>query len=428
MKKLFLLLLFSVISVGNFLCAGEKWLSPPDKRWMLKLEPALEKAKKENKFVYVLQTGSDWCGWCVKLEKQVLAQKLFSELAKKHLVMVYLDFPSKKVPMPAEQREYNKSIAAKLKFSGGYPQAKILDADGNEIFELRGYQQEKLYISKLYKGLKLPNAPEFPAKTEFSLESSKGKKVNGSVSFIAWGTSPQEVNKPFSSVEEVKLVPGQKIYFKVRYQLPKKFRATLVLYGMDDLKLRRINGKKIEQSGIYLVSAIAPDRVCRWKYISANILPADQSYRAIRVSIDSAILVSESGLSSEEKAARKEKIQAMHDLYRKAKFKIISWGYSAETATKPFSPNTTIRVKRNKQVYFKIRYQLPKKTPCLIFVKCDKLYSYSPSGFEASSGVLTRLISCRTPGKRDKLQVYLMPQGQEQMDNIVQIPCNIIWE
>ena len=294
--------------------------------------------------------------------------------------------------------------------------------------DISGYKREKIYISRLYSGLKLPNAPEFPAKTEFSLESSKGKKVNGSVSFIAWGTSPQEVNKPFSSVEEVKLVPGQKIYFKVRYQLPKKFRATLNLYGVDNVKLRRINGKKIEQSGIYLVSAIAPDRVCSWKYISANILPADRSYRAESVSIDSAILVSESGLSIEEKAARKEKFQAMHDLYRKAKFKIISWGYSAETATKPFSPDTTIRLKCDKRVYFKIRYQLPKKTPCLIFVKCDKLYSYSPSGFEASSGVLTRLISCRTPGKRDKLQVYLMPQGQEQMDNIVQIPCNIIWE
>lgn len=429
MKRIHYLLFALALFAGTFLGAAEKWLSPPDKRWMLKLEPALEKAKKEKKFVYVMQTGSDWCSYCLDLEEKVLAKKLFSDLAKKHLVMVYLDFPSEKVPMPKEQREYNKALRKKLNFGPGYPEAKILDADGNVVFTANGYSPERVYISELYNGLKLPDPPQFPSVAKLIFKSADGSAdKTGSVEFIAWGTSPDKVDRHFSAAEDIKIAPRQRIFFKLRYQLPKKFRANLVITGMDDSKILRAQGKKIDQSGTYIVSAVAADRNAMWWGMRVSAFPPDRNYTAATEIAECAIQVTAQELSPEENAARNRRVAEYKKLYRQSKFQIISWGYNENAVNRPFDPKKTIRAKKGKQIYFKIRYQLPKKKASVIWVQSPKGYSFSLSGYEAQSGVITRSISCLTPGKRDHLQVTLRPRGLEEFKNIVQIPCNIIWE
>jgi protein disulfide-isomerase len=429
MKKILFPFFGLLFLTGSFLNGAEKWLSPPDKRWMLKLEPALERAKKEKKFVYVMKTGSDWCSYCLTLEEKVLSQKRFSELAKKHLVMVYLDFPSAKVPMPKEQREYNNALREKLNFGQSYPEAKILDADGNEIFTVKGYSPEKLYISKLYTGLKLPDPPKFPSAAKLTFKSADGSAdKTGFVEITAWGTSPDAVNRPFSAVEEIKIAPRQRIFFKLRYQLPKKFRANLIITGTDDSKILRAQGKKIDQSGTYIVSVVAAERSEMWWGIKVSAFPLDRNYTAATAINECAIGVTAQELSPEKNAARNKRVAEYNKLYRQSKFQIISWGYDEKAVNRPFDPQKTIRAKKGRQIYFKIRYQLPKKNSSIIWVKSPKGYSFSASGYEAQSGVITRFVSCLSPGKRDHLQVTLLPKGLEEFDNIVQIPCNIIWE
>lgn len=60
--------------------------------WTDNLEAAKAQAKKENKKILLDFTGSDWCGWCKKLDAEVFSKAEFKEYADKHLVLVEVDF------------------------------------------------------------------------------------------------------------------------------------------------------------------------------------------------------------------------------------------------------------------------------------------------------------------------------------------------
>ena len=82
-------------------------------------------------------TGSDWCGWCIKLNKEVFSQPDFAEYAKKNLVLVEVDFPRQKEQTDA-QKKANQALQEKYKVEG-YPTIVVLDAEGKKVGEL-GYQ------------------------------------------------------------------------------------------------------------------------------------------------------------------------------------------------------------------------------------------------------------------------------------------------
>ena len=151
-KFLFRLILF--LSLFSLLSAEEapdtsRWAKGPSREWHLTLESAQASAAKKNKKIYVLFTGSDWCGFCVKLKKEVLTNGRFKSYAKKNLELVYIDFPRKKKSMPAEQREYNSALRQKLGGGGGVPSALILDASGKVIGKVSGYRPLKQYMASL---------------------------------------------------------------------------------------------------------------------------------------------------------------------------------------------------------------------------------------------------------------------------------------
>ena len=216
MNKVWIGLMLCLLAFGSL--AEENWRRGPDNTWMIKLEPALEKARRENKFVYVLNTGSDWCGFCKVLMRDVLSRPLFTEFARKHLVLVYLDQPSKKVAMPQSQRDYNRATARKLSFGGGVPSARLLDADGKPVAYLSGYMAEPLYITNLCKKLNINELPEFPAKVETTLiprKKNTNRKFAASIQLAAWGYSPDQVDKPVSLGEVITVPPGKELFFKV---------------------------------------------------------------------------------------------------------------------------------------------------------------------------------------------------------------------
>lgn len=123
-KMVILLLVFSA-----FVSASEGWMTD--------FKAAAEKATKENKPIFANFTGSDWCIWCIKLEREVLSKKAFKEFAKDNLVLLMLDFPSKKKQDP-ELKKQNKKLADKYKIKG-FPTILILNGKG-EIIAETGYQ------------------------------------------------------------------------------------------------------------------------------------------------------------------------------------------------------------------------------------------------------------------------------------------------
>ena len=63
--------------------------------WHTDLQKAITVAQKEKKPLMLFFTGSDWCGWCHKLQKEVFFQDPFKKWAKENVVLVEVDFPSK---------------------------------------------------------------------------------------------------------------------------------------------------------------------------------------------------------------------------------------------------------------------------------------------------------------------------------------------
>jgi thioredoxin-related protein len=105
--------------------------------WQTDLPKAQAQAKTEKKLVLLDFTGSDWCGWCIKLNKEVFSQPEFIEYAKKNLILVEVDFPRKKT-LSAAQKQANDALAKRFQIRG-YPTIIVLNAEGKKVAEL-GYQ------------------------------------------------------------------------------------------------------------------------------------------------------------------------------------------------------------------------------------------------------------------------------------------------
>lgn len=101
--------------------------------WETNWEVAKARAKAENKFILINLTGTDWCGWCIKLEKEVFSQKAFKDFAAANVVMMEADFPKKK-ELSAELKTQNAALK-KQYLLGGYPTVLLLDAEGKKISE-----------------------------------------------------------------------------------------------------------------------------------------------------------------------------------------------------------------------------------------------------------------------------------------------------
>jgi protein disulfide-isomerase len=139
MKKIIL----GLIASGALLQAGAEEL-----HWLTDLPKAQEQAKTENKLVMLDFTGSDWCGWCIKLNKEVFSKPEFAEFAAKNLVLVEVDFPRAK-PQSADLKKANQALQEKYKIEG-YPTIIVLNSAGKKVGEL-GYEPggPKAFIAKL---------------------------------------------------------------------------------------------------------------------------------------------------------------------------------------------------------------------------------------------------------------------------------------
>ena len=99
--------------------------------WMTDYTKALAKAKKEKKVVLADFTGSDWCGWCVKLKDEVFSKPEFQAWAKQHVVLLELDFPKKK-QLPDDLKKQNEKLQQEYRIEG-FPTIVFIDAKGKAV-------------------------------------------------------------------------------------------------------------------------------------------------------------------------------------------------------------------------------------------------------------------------------------------------------
>lgn len=95
--------------------------------WYTDINQAYDLSRKEHKPVFGFFTGSDWCGWCHKLEAVVFDKPGFQAWAKKNVILLELDFPRGK-KLPEQLTNQNNSLQQFFKVQG-YPTVWIFDLD-----------------------------------------------------------------------------------------------------------------------------------------------------------------------------------------------------------------------------------------------------------------------------------------------------------
>jgi len=104
--------------------------------WSTDYKRSQQEAKASHKLVLLNFTGSDWCGWCIKLDKEIFSKPEFAEYAAKNLVLVELDFPRRK-QLSDMVRHQNVEMAEQFQIQG-FPTIIVLNGEGQKVGEL-GY-------------------------------------------------------------------------------------------------------------------------------------------------------------------------------------------------------------------------------------------------------------------------------------------------
>ena len=102
-----------------------------DGTWLTDFEAAKTAAAEAGKPILINFSGSDWCGWCIKLDKEVFAKPEFIDYAKENLILVNADFPDKK-KLPEKEAAQNKALYATYGIQG-FPTVILVDATGKVI-------------------------------------------------------------------------------------------------------------------------------------------------------------------------------------------------------------------------------------------------------------------------------------------------------
>lgn len=111
MKKTIFILLISVFTTV--------FVSAQELTWHTDVSKASEFAVKENKPLLMFFTGSDWCGWCVRLQKEVFFTDEFKKWANDNVVLLELDFP-RRTPQDDNLKAQNRQLQSMFKVRG-YP-------------------------------------------------------------------------------------------------------------------------------------------------------------------------------------------------------------------------------------------------------------------------------------------------------------------
>ena len=128
---------FILLASAAATLAGSVRAEDAKSAWLTNYNKALEQAKAENKAVLMNFTGSDWCGWCIKMVKDTLSQKEFTDYAAKNLVLVEVDFPNKK-EQSAEIKKQNAELQKQFD-AKGFPTFVLVDKDGKALGKQVGY-------------------------------------------------------------------------------------------------------------------------------------------------------------------------------------------------------------------------------------------------------------------------------------------------
>ena len=129
--------LIALIMISACIAENPKGNTEDGINWFTNLEEAQEIAKEKNIPIFIHFTGSDWCGWCWKLEEEVYSKPAFQDYVAENMVMVTIDFP-RDIKQSEEVVAYNRALATRFNIKG-FPTVQLLNSNGSAIAQT-GFQ------------------------------------------------------------------------------------------------------------------------------------------------------------------------------------------------------------------------------------------------------------------------------------------------
>ncbi len=156
--------------------------------WTSDFAAAKKQAAESNKDLLIDFTGSDWCGWCIKLKDEVFKHDEFKDGVKDTFVLVEIDFPRDKSKLSEETHKQNADLGKQYGVQG-YPTIVLADAGGRP-YAATGYQAggPENYVAHLNElrgrksardeAFEAANQLEGPAKAKALIEALDGMDLN----------------------------------------------------------------------------------------------------------------------------------------------------------------------------------------------------------------------------------------------------------
>ena len=164
---------------------AQSWLKKekePEKTkgWIDNFEQAQKEAEAFKQPIFAFFTGSDWCGWCVRLKKEALDTKEFEKFADDNLILFEADFPRAK-KISDKVKKQNDELASKYGVRG-YPTVFLLDAEGKQLgrtgYKAGGAEAYVKHLKEMLEtaGVKTVEKPE-AAKPLSAYEKMKAERA-----------------------------------------------------------------------------------------------------------------------------------------------------------------------------------------------------------------------------------------------------------
>jgi len=290
-KSVVTVLAFSVVAGAQ--ASGDGWLTS--------YSQAVKLSKKTGKPILADFTGSDWCGWCIRLHHEVFDTPVFKKWAAKSVVLLELDYPHQ-TPQPVELKKQNQELYQKFLYTvKGFPTVLFLNADGTPFgqygYDRGGPTHWTEYADRLVKPKVTAQRPlrfagfsaDYPTSVKKNLYA--GHDLRGlsapKLTVERWlsGKAPETKGKVVLIDYWATWCPPCRELIPELNDWQKKFKDDLVVIGISDespeiiakfmkstkmaynvaIDTKETMMKAIDITGIPHVLVITPDHIVRWQ-------------------------------------------------------------------------------------------------------------------------------------------------------------------
>ncbi len=196
-----------------------------DTLWTEDFQAAKKQAAASGKDLLLDFTGSDWCSWCIKLDKEVFEKDYFKKEASKDFVMVKIDFPQDKSGMSEEVQKQNEQLSKQYQIKY-FPNIILATASG-EPYESTGYREggPEEYVKHLREAKS--NAGKAKNKLEEARKLTDPAEKAKMLDEVLSGIAAETVEKYFTEVadEIIALDPDNTLKLRNKYVMPRELNA-----------------------------------------------------------------------------------------------------------------------------------------------------------------------------------------------------------